>query len=146
MLLVGQELASHFPAGQVILLDGPMGAGKTTLAKGIVEGLGAGVADDVSSPTFPIVHEYRARTLVYHLDLYRLDTVQQVLGIGIDDFLEDVQAGVATMLVEWGERFPELWPRSYWRVAIRVVGDGRQVSLERNVAGLAYQGDAADER
>ena len=106
-----------------------MGAGKTTLAKGMVEGYGSASAEDVSSPTFPIVHEYRAGRIVYHLDLYRLATEQEVRAIGLDDLLDAVEAGDALMLVEWGERFQRLWPRNTWRVAITVREEDREVKM-----------------
>lgn len=129
MLQAGRELGALLRGGQVVLLDGAMGAGKTTLAKGIVEGFGAGSAEDVSSPTFPIVHEYRGDTTVFHLDLYRLETEQEVLAIGMDDLLDSVDEGEALMLVEWGERFPRLWPPSHLRVVIRIAGDRREIVL-----------------
>lgn len=135
MLRVGLTIGASLTSGSVVLLDGQMGAGKTTIAKGIVEGFRAGRADDVSSPTFPIVHEYRGENTVFHLDLYRLESERDVLAIGIEELLEEVDEGSALMLVEWGERFPSLWPPSSGRVAIRTEGDGRVVHLVSPSAG-----------
>jgi tRNA threonylcarbamoyladenosine biosynthesis protein TsaE len=135
MLACGRHLATLLGSSAVVLLIGEMGAGKTTLAKGIVEGFGAGAADDVSSPTFTLMHEYRGRSRVLHLDLYRLDTEAQVRAIGVEDWLEDVQEASATepalLLVEWGERFPALWPADRVDIAISVEDDIRQIQLSR---------------
>ena len=88
------------------MLIGDLGAGKTTLAKGIAKGRGAAEPEEVSSPTFTLIHEYGERPKVYHIDLYRLERASEVLALGIDDLLD----GDAILLVEWGERFPALWP------------------------------------
>ena len=103
---LGRVLSRHLPERGVVLLIGDLGAGKTTLTKGIVEGLGIAAADEVTSPTYTIVHEYGEPPRVYHVDLYRLDTEQQVRGFGFEEFLERH----ALILIEWGERFPNLFP------------------------------------
>ena len=135
MLACGRQLASTLGPGAVILLRGEMGAGKTTLAKGIVEGLGAGSADDVSSPTFTLMHEYLGRARVIHLDLYRLETEAQVLAIGVEEWLEETRQATAAepclLLVEWGERFPALWPAGHTEIRISVEGDRRRILLRR---------------
>jgi tRNA threonylcarbamoyladenosine biosynthesis protein TsaE len=135
MLNVGREIGTLLSNGSVVLLDGPMGAGKTTLTKGIVEGFRAGSSEDVSSPTFPIVHEYRCENTVFHLDLYRLESEGEVLAIGIEELLEEVEEGSALMLVEWGDRFPNLWPASKGRIEIREENDVRAVTLRFPSAG-----------
>lgn len=125
----GKRLARQLPSQGVVLLIGNLGAGKTTLAKGIVEGLEVAAADDVSSPTYTIVHEYGEPVRVYHIDLYRLETAEEVLGMGIEDLLESP----ALLLIEWGERFPQLMPAS--RTEIRIfpqTGDGRRFVVGRN--------------
>jgi tRNA threonylcarbamoyladenosine biosynthesis protein TsaE len=104
----------------VVLLIGNLGAGKTTLAKGIVSGLGAAVPEDVSSPTFTLIHEYGR---VYHIDLYRLDTPSQVATLGLEEILDRD----AVVLIEWGERCPELWPRERIEVRLRTDGDSRVI-------------------
>ncbi len=101
---LGRELAQFLPGHGVVLLIGDLGAGKTTLAKGIVEGRGAASANDVSSPTFTLIHEYGEPVSVYHVDLYRLDTAEQAGRLGLEDLLERP----ALVLIEWGDRFPEL--------------------------------------
>ncbi|MCW5966829.1 MAG: tRNA (adenosine(37)-N6)-threonylcarbamoyltransferase complex ATPase subunit type 1 TsaE [Bryobacterales bacterium] len=136
MLDLGRRIGVRMRAGDILLLEGDLGAGKTTLAKGIVEGFGASLAEDVSSPTFPIVHEYRggpagAHRTVFHLDLYRLETQHEVRGIGLDDLLDAVEDGAAVMLVEWAERFPRLWPADAIRVRITMCDETRKLSLWR---------------
>ena len=80
----GRRLAAQLPKHGVVLLIGNLGAGKTTLAKGIVEGLGAASGDEVTSPTYTIVHEYGDPVRVYHIDLYRLETADEVKALGFD--------------------------------------------------------------
>lgn len=123
-IALGERLAAELPARAVVLLIGNLGAGKTTLAKGIVKGLGAARPEDVSSPTFTLIHEYGRG--VYHIDLYRLDTPEQVATLGLDEIFERR----AVVLVEWGERFPELMPAD--RIEIRLRSDGensREIEL-----------------
>ena len=124
---LGRELARNLPARGVVLLIGNLGAGKTTLAKGIIEGLGAATADEVTSPTYTIVHEYGDPVRVYHVDLYRLDTEDEVKAIGFDELIESN----ALLLIEWGERFPALLPKE--RIEIRLdadAEDGRTIDVK----------------
>jgi tRNA threonylcarbamoyladenosine biosynthesis protein TsaE len=108
----------------VVLLIGQLGAGKTTLAKGIVKGLGAADPDEVSSPTFTLIHEYGRDGRVYHVDLYRLDEAREVATLGLEDLFERD----AVVLIEWGERFPEILPRERTEIRITVGrGDGREI-------------------
>ena len=123
---LGVKLAAELPAKAVVLLIGNLGAGKTTLAKGIVKGLGAAQPDEVSSPTFTLIHEYGAS--VYHVDLYRLDRAEQVATIGLDEIFDRK----AVVLIEWGERFPELMPVERVEIRLRVVEDGREISVLAN--------------
>src|SRR5258708_37989861 len=85
-IALGESLARELPSRVVVLLIGNLGAGKTTLAKGIVKGLGAAAPEDVSSPTFTLIHEYGPN--VYHIDLYRLDEEREVATLGLEDVLE----------------------------------------------------------
>lgn len=113
-IALGEEIARTLPRPAVVLLIGDLGAGKTTLAKGIVKGLGAAAPEDVNSPTYTLIHEFGEKDKVYHIDLYRLDRASEVLALGLDDLL----ASDAILLVEWGERFPALWPAN--RLEIRL--------------------------
>jgi tRNA threonylcarbamoyladenosine biosynthesis protein TsaE len=124
-IALGEKLARDFPARAVVLLIGNLGAGKTTLAKGIVKGLKAGDPEQVSSPTFTLIHEYPVpscgRPKVYHVDLYRLDHPREVARLGLEELFEKE----AVVLIEWGERFPQLMPAG--RIEIRIqTGDADQ--------------------
>jgi len=110
---LGRQIARDLPQRSVVLLIGNLGAGKTTLAKGILSGLGAAEIDDVTSPTFTLIHEYGGGR-AFHIDLYRLDTREQVATLGLDEIFDRE----AVVLIEWGERFPELMPRE--RIEIRL--------------------------
>src|ERR1700687_1039878 len=84
----GRSLAAELSPPLIVLLRGDLGAGKTTLVKGIAEGFGAAVAEDVTSPTFTLVHEYRGpRATLYHIDLYRIDTERELETLALDDLL-----------------------------------------------------------
>ena len=111
-IAAGEKLAAELPPKTVVLLIGNLGAGKTTLAKGIVKGLGAAQPDEVSSPTFTLIHEYSPS--VYHIDLYRLDREDQVATLGLDEIFDRT----AVVLIEWGERFLRLMPEE--RIEIRL--------------------------
>jgi tRNA threonylcarbamoyladenosine biosynthesis protein TsaE len=116
-IALGERLARGLPRHCTVLLIGNLGAGKTTLAKGLVAGLDAGAPDDVSSPTFTLIHEYGGR--VYHIDLYRLDDARAVARLGLDEIFERE----AVVLVEWGERFPELMPEDRVEIRLRRLRD-----------------------
>lgn len=123
---VGRLLASELPETGVVLLIGDLGAGKTTLTKGIAEGRRAAVAEDVSSPTFTLIHEYGDPAKIYHIDLYRLDTVDQVRGLGLDELFDRP----ALVLMEWAERFPELLPGERTEIRMEHLGgDDRLIKL-----------------
>jgi tRNA threonylcarbamoyladenosine biosynthesis protein TsaE len=95
----GEELSRRLQSGDVVLLYGDLGAGKTAFVRGIARGLGAN-SDDVSSPTFTIVQEYHGRATLYHVDLYRLEPAE------IDDLgLEDLVCGDGIVAIEWAERW-----------------------------------------
>lgn len=116
---LGRQLAAQLPDRGIVLLIGDLGTGKTTLAKGIVEGRGAARADDVGSPTFTLIHEYGEPVSVYHVDLYRIETIEQARRLG----LEDLFVQPALVLIEWGDRFPALLPDN--RIEIRLADRGQ---------------------
>ncbi|MCC7497841.1 MAG: tRNA (adenosine(37)-N6)-threonylcarbamoyltransferase complex ATPase subunit type 1 TsaE [Bryobacterales bacterium] len=120
----GRELAGTLPSRCAVLLIGNLGAGKTTLAKGIAEGLGAAPAEEVSSPTFTLIHQYSEK--LFHIDLYRLDTIGEVRTLGLDEIFDRE----AVVLVEWGERFPELMPELSIEVHLRCSGEGEDREIE----------------
>ena len=106
-IALGQTVAEILmPVPRVVVLRGEVGAGKTTLVKGIAKALGAATEDEVTSPTFTLLHEYQGtKVRVYHLDLYRLEDEQQIAVLGMEEMAAEPDALV---LVEWGERFPSV--------------------------------------
>ena len=124
-IALGQRLAAELSG--VVLLIGNLGAGKTTLAKGIVSGLGAADVEDVSSPTFTLIHEYGGGR-VYHVDLYRLEEPREVETLGLDELFDRD----ALVLIEWGERFPQLLPAHRTEIRLRATGDDeREIEITR---------------
>ncbi len=121
---LGERLAGELPGRGVVLLIGNLGAGKTTLAQGIVRGRGAAPAEEVSSPTFTLIHEYGADGSVYHIDLYRLDEPRQVATLGLDEIFERD----ALTVIEWADKFPPLMPPDAIPIHIAMDGDERVVT------------------
>ena len=119
-IALGEMLAREIPNQATVLLIGNLGAGKTTIAKGFVKGRGGADPDEVSSPTYTLIHEYGPG--VYHIDLYRLDEVHQVRNLGLDEIFDRD----ALVLVEWGERFPDLMPEVRWEVRLEPTGEDRR--------------------
>src|SRR4051812_20996781 len=128
---LGRAIAHQLPPKATVLLIGNLGAGKTTLTQGIVEGLGAAPREEVSSPTFTLIHEYSPR--VYHIDLYRLDTEAEVATLGLDDLFDKE----AVILIEWGERFPKLMPENRVEIRIETTADDERHFDVREIVGGA---------
>jgi tRNA threonylcarbamoyladenosine biosynthesis protein TsaE len=104
-IALGRDLAPLLAPPKLVLLRGNLGAGKTTLVKGIAEAYLAASQDEVTSPTFTLIHEYRGPEVqLYHIDLYRIDTVRELDTLALDD----LRAPSSVLLVEWGEKFPRL--------------------------------------
>ncbi len=130
---LGRYLSEVLPPVGVVLLIGDLGAGKTTLAKGIVEGLGVAGADDVSSPTYTLIHQYGEPVRVYHIDLYRLETVKEVRRLGLEDLFDEP----VLVLIEWGERFRELMPEDAIEIRLTHLGDDtRKIEISGLTASL----------
>jgi tRNA threonylcarbamoyladenosine biosynthesis protein TsaE len=123
-LAIAATIAEILSAPRVVILRGELGAGKTTLVKGWVEALKAGTADEVTSPTFTLVHEYAGPQIkIYHLDLYRLETERELATLGIEEMAAQPDAVV---LVEWGEKFASVMERADAEVALTALeGDER---------------------
>jgi tRNA threonylcarbamoyladenosine biosynthesis protein TsaE len=126
----GREFSSRLKAPVLVLLLGDLGSGKTTLTKGIVSGLGAAREDEVTSPTFTLVHVYGAAAKVYHADLYRIQGVHDFETLGLDD----VFAKPAVAILEWAERFPlrSPWPQIRIRLE-HLDGDRRRLTVMDDV-------------
>ncbi len=119
MEALGESLATELAAGGVLALVGGLGAGKTRLAKGLARG--AGYSGEVTSPTFALVHEYRGGRLpLFHFDLYRLKSADELLAIGWDEFLD----GPGILIVEWADLFPELLPPETRWLRLEVLPEG----------------------
>jgi tRNA threonylcarbamoyladenosine biosynthesis protein TsaE len=101
-IALGRSLVKDLLPPKIVLLRGDLGAGKTTLVKGIAEAFRAASAEDVTSPTFTLVHEYRGPDVyLFHIDLYRVDTPRQLETLGLDDLMTEN----SILLIEWGEKF-----------------------------------------
>ena len=99
---LGRKLAAQLKPPKLVVLRGELGAGKTTLVKGIAEGFEAAAEEQVTSPTFTLIHEYRGpRANVFHVDLYRVDTERELETLGLDDLFDER----SVILIEWGEKF-----------------------------------------
>jgi tRNA threonylcarbamoyladenosine biosynthesis protein TsaE len=124
---LGRKLAAMLAPPKLVLLRGELGAGKTTLVKGIAEGFHVASEEDVTSPTFTLVHEYRAPSVnLYHIDLYRVDTERELETLALDDLM--AENGV--LLIEWGEKFPHLERERNVEIALQRVGEsGRRIQL-----------------
>lgn len=124
---LGRQLAAELKPGSVVLLRGDLGAGKTTLVKGIAEGFKAAEAEAVTSPTFTLIHEYRGRAVtLYHIDLYRIDTQRELDTLALDDLMEPN----TILLIEWGEKFERFANERDVEIAIEHEGgDERLVKI-----------------
>ena len=124
---LGRRLAAGL-ADNVVLLIGNLGAGKTTLAKGIVEGRNGTPPEEVSSPTFTLIHQYGNERPVYHVDLYRLDEAREVERLGLGDLFGSGDL----VLLEWAERFPVLLPVTRTEIRLRALeDDSREITVSR---------------
>src|ERR1700733_1565371 len=139
----GREIGTNLRAPVLVLLKGDLGAGKTTLTKGIISGLGAAREEDVTSPTFNLVHQFRlpnpgasqgsvAASIVYHVDLYRIDNFHDLESLGLEDALSEK----AIVIIEWPEHFTFRtdWPTVEIRLE-HAGGDSRRIS----VSGLSLK-------
>jgi tRNA threonylcarbamoyladenosine biosynthesis protein TsaE len=124
----GRELAADLSPPRLVLLRGALGAGKTTLVKGIAEGFGAAKQGEVTSPTFTLVHEYRGRdATLYHIDLYRIDTERDLMTLAIDDLIDTA----SVLLIEWGEKFERFRRERDVEISIASTGENeRTIQVE----------------
>ncbi|HLY40396.1 MAG TPA: tRNA (adenosine(37)-N6)-threonylcarbamoyltransferase complex ATPase subunit type 1 TsaE [Terracidiphilus sp.] len=128
---VGRKLAHLLKPPQLLLLRGELGTGKTTLVKGIAQALDAAEPDEVTSPTFTLIHEYDGSrdgkpVKLFHLDVYRLEGERQLDTLGLDDLLTPD----ALVLVEWGDKFASIRKRATGQIAITTEGgDARKITV-----------------
>ena len=131
-IALGRQLATTLKDARIVILRGDLGAGKTTLVKGIAEGLQAASQDDVTSPTFTLIHEFHGSEVnLYHVDLYRIETERELATLGLDELLaEDGNL----VLLEWGEKFPRLVQERDLEIAIERQGEQeRKIVVTQNI-------------
>jgi tRNA threonylcarbamoyladenosine biosynthesis protein TsaE len=127
----GHAIAKLLAPPKFLILHGDLGAGKTTLVKGIAEALDAADADEVTSPTFTLIHEYEGTydgkpVRLYHLDLYRIENERQLETLGLDE----LSGPDSIVLVEWGQKFPSVVKRSNGEIVmVTTSGDSRKITL-----------------
>ncbi len=119
-LAIGRRLSENLKPGDVVTLSGQLGAGKTTLVKGIASGLG--VEEPVTSPTFTLIQEYEGRIPLYHVDLYRITEAEQLEDLGLEEYFY----GNGVTLIEWPEKAVSFLPPYAWAVGITVHDKGRR--------------------
>ncbi len=118
-----RRLAQSLQGGGILSLEGPLGAGKTTFVQGLAEGLGC-APDAVSSPTFTLVQEYGGGRLpLVHMDLYRLDSEDDLAALGFDDLVESSNV----LAIEWGDKFPAALPPQTRRLVFSIEGEARRI-------------------
>ncbi len=124
---LGAKLARQLPQSCLLVLEGELGSGKTTLVKGIVSGLGVARQEEVTSPSFTLVHEYGTERKVYHADLYRVEGVREQATLGLEDLLEQE----AMVIVEWGEKLMVQDVNAQVRIHMELLeGEDRRVTIE----------------
>ena len=128
---VGARLGELLQPGDVLLLEGDLGAGKTVLAQGIAQGLG--IDDPVTSPTFTLIHEYEGRLPLYHVDLYRLAGAGDAAAIGLEEYIY----GEGVTVIEWPDRAGRLLPADHLSIALRSIADTKR-ALRFSPIGARY--------
>jgi len=123
---LGQRLGARLQEGDVVALAGDLGSGKTWFTKGLALGLGVPPGEVVTSPSFALMNAYEGRCTLFHIDVYRLETVSDFLDAGLDDYLHG--SGVAVM--EWADRWPEVLPERHLKVLIAILNEhSRKITL-----------------
>lgn len=127
---LGYELGQRLPAGTILLLEGNLGGGKTTLVKGL--GAGLGITETIDSPTFTLINEYLGGRLpLYHVDLYRLDTPAAIASLYLDSYWDEAEVEPGILAIEWAERLsPPLPPQPIGLKLAYTDLDGRQAQLQ----------------
>ena len=129
----GKKLGMLLSPGDVVALVGELGAGKTTLVKGIVQGLGVTDRRAVKSPTFSLVHTYEGRMPVYHFDAYRLEDTQEMLDIGSDEMISEESKNI----VEWADKVSGCLPKEYLQITLTAVS-AHERKIELRIYGYRY--------
>ena len=130
---IGSALGQYAEAGDVFLLSGELGAGKTCLTQGVAKGLG--VDGYVRSPTFVLVSVHQGRLPLYHIDIYRLDEVAEVVDLGLEEYL----AGDGVSVIEWASKALEVFPQPYMLVTLTYEGENERL-IQLEAMGERYEG------
>jgi tRNA threonylcarbamoyladenosine biosynthesis protein TsaE len=130
---LGARLGELLQGGDLVLLDGDLGTGKTALTQGVAEGLE--IHQVVSSPTFTLLKEYEGRLPLYHFDLYRLDEPDEILELGFEEYFY----GSGVCVVEWANKAEDIWPQEQLRIQLKMVSDTKRGLLLTGVG--AHYGD-----
>jgi tRNA threonylcarbamoyladenosine biosynthesis protein TsaE len=129
-IALGRRLSMLLRPASVAILRGDLGAGKTTLVKGIAEAFQAAQKEDVTSPTFTLVHEYRGPAVdIFHIDLYRIDTLSELDTLALDD----LKSERSILLIEWGEKFERFRKESDYEIAIESLGEEERKIILRSL-------------
>jgi tRNA threonylcarbamoyladenosine biosynthesis protein TsaE len=124
----GRTLAKEIQSPCLILLEGDLGSGKTTLTKGLISGMGLAGEDEVTSPSFTLVHEYGQDRKAYHVDLYRIEGTRELATLGLDEFFGQA----AVVIIEWGEKLGDYLPGPHLRIKMEyLAGEDRKITIER---------------
>ena len=129
---IGSALGQYAIAGDVFLLSGELGAGKTCLTQGIAKGLG--VDGYVRSPTFVLVSVHQGRLPLYHIDIYRLDEVAEVVDLGLEEYL----AGDGVSVIEWASKALEVFPQPYMLITLTYEGENERL-IQLEAMGERYE-------
>jgi len=128
-MALGKGLSAKLVPPKIVVLSGDLGAGKTTLVKGIVDGLKAAPTAQVTSPTFTLVHEYRSPQIdIYHIDLYRIQTLRELETLGLDDLVGER----SLLLIEWGEKFERFRRECDVEISLQPMGENKRRILVRS--------------
>ncbi|MCK4325358.1 tRNA (adenosine(37)-N6)-threonylcarbamoyltransferase complex ATPase subunit type 1 TsaE [bacterium] len=131
---LGRKIARNLKSGDIIALIGELGAGKTCLAQGLALGLGVSPKDYVASPSFVLVKEYGGRTPLYHIDLFRINSTEELESLGWEEYLY----GEGVCIIEWAERAGKLMPSEYLRIELEILGSRRR-RIRLKAFGRHYQ-------
>ena len=125
---VGKQIGEALKPGDVVALVGDLGAGKTCLAQGIARGIGIAAHEVVNSPSYTLVNEYNGNIPIFHIDLYRLKHQNEILDLGLEEYLE----GDGICIVEWANRISELLPKRHIHITIAWVDEStRTIAVQR---------------
>jgi tRNA threonylcarbamoyladenosine biosynthesis protein TsaE len=131
---LGEDIARYLKPKDVIALVGELGCGKTTLTKGIAQGLGVKNSNYVNSPSFILIREYKGKINLYHIDLYRLETIEDAEALAIEEYL--YCDGVS--VVEWAQKLKGLMPKEYLRIEIKIL-DNNSRGIKFKAFGKRYE-------